>query len=339
MPGHRQAQRAATQTALISEARRRFAAEGYASVRLSDVVEALGMTKGALYHQFAGKKDLFRAVVRQVQQEVADRVAAAARPRATPWEGLIAGCEAFLASYSNPATRQIMLIDAPRVLGWREWKEMDGACSERLLTEVLAELVGDGTLAPRPVEPVAHLLSGAMNEAALWLAETDSSTALKDTMDALLCLLGSLRADAAVPASDESTVDGMSERLPCPDNVILKGIREEPSPEDGMRVLVDRLWPRGVSKERAALDEWAKEATPTTELRRAFHSGELPWPQFVDAYRAELAERPETVAAVEHLCSEALEGRVTLLFAGHDHVHCHARVLREAVLGVEDDLS
>ncbi|WP_243859037.1 DUF488 family protein [Actinomyces sp. ZJ308] len=131
----------------------------------------------------------------------------------------------------------------------------------------------------------------------------------------------------------------MSERLPCPDNVILKGIREEPSPEDGMRVLVDRLWPRGVSKERAALDEWAKEATPTTELRRAFHSGELPWPQFVDAYRAELAERPETVAAVEHLCSEALEGRVTLLFAGHDHVHCHARVLREAVLGVEDDLS
>ena len=78
---------------------------------------------------------------------------------------------------------------------------------------------------------------------------------------------------------------------------------------------------------------------PTTELRRAFHSGDLPWPQFVEAYRAELTERPEAVAAVEHLRHEALTGRVTLLFAGHDHVHCHARVLREAVLGVEEDLT
>lgn len=131
----------------------------------------------------------------------------------------------------------------------------------------------------------------------------------------------------------------MSQSLPSSDNVVLKGIREEPSAEDGARVLVDRLWPRGVSKERAALDEWAKDATPTTELRRAFHSGDLPWPQFVEAYRAELTERPEAAAAVEHLRHEALTGRVTLLFAGHDHVHCHARVLREAVLGVEEDLT
>ena len=83
----------------------------------------------------------------------------------------------------------------------------------------------------------------------------------------------------------------MSQNLPSSDSVVLKGIREEPSAEDGARVLVDRLWPRGISKERAALDEWAKDATPTTELRRAFHNGEMPWPQFVDAYRAELTER------------------------------------------------
>ena len=129
----------------------------------------------------------------------------------------------------------------------------------------------------------------------------------------------------------------MSQRLPSSDNVVLKGIREEPSAEDGARVLVDRLWPRGVSKERAALDEWAKDATPTTELysQAEAKSG----PLFVEAYRAELTERPEAVAAVEHLRDEALDGRVTLLFAGHDHVHCHARVLREAVLGVEEDLT
>ena len=324
MAGTRTAQRRATQAALITAARQRFASEGYNAVRLGDVVDALGMTKGALYHQFAGKKDLFLAVLRQVQQEVADRVQEAARPCADPWKELVAGCEAFLASYSDPEIRQIMLIDAPTVLGWREWKEMDGACSERLLTEVLTSLMENGTLVSRPVEPMAHLLSGAMNEAALWLAETDSPTALKDTMDTFQCMLGSLRTDGIAPAAEAGSVEGMSGRLPSSDNVVLKGIREEPNPEDGARVLVDRLWPRGISKDRADLDEWAKDATPTTELRRAFHHAAMPWTR---------------CAPAEHLRDKALKGRVTLLFAGHDHVHSHARVLREAVLGVEEDLS
>ncbi|WP_211228283.1 DUF488 domain-containing protein [Actinomyces dentalis] len=123
--------------------------------------------------------------------------------------------------------------------------------------------------------------------------------------------------------------------LPAACNVVIKGVREDPSPDDGRRVLVDRLWPRGVSRERAALDEWAKNATPSTALRRAFHSGDLDWERFVPAYRAEL-EEPAAREAVEGLRAEALSGRVTLLIAGHDHVRTHARVLREAVLGVDD---
>ena len=123
--------------------------------------------------------------------------------------------------------------------------------------------------------------------------------------------------------------------LPAACNVVIKGVREEPSPDDGQRVLVDRLWPRGVSRERAALDEWAKDATPSTALRRAFHSGDLDWERFVPAYRAEL-EEPAAREAVEGLRAEALSGRVTLLIAGHDRVRTHARVLREAVLGVDD---
>ena len=123
--------------------------------------------------------------------------------------------------------------------------------------------------------------------------------------------------------------------LPAACNVVIKGVREDPSPDDGRRVLVDRLWPRGVSKERAALDEWAKDAAPSTALRRAFHSGDLDWEQFVPAYRAEL-EEPAAREAVEGLRAEALSGRVTLLIAGHDRNRTHARVLREAVLGVDD---
>jgi len=123
--------------------------------------------------------------------------------------------------------------------------------------------------------------------------------------------------------------------LPAASDVVIKGVREEPSPDDGRRVLVDRLWPRGVSRERAELDEWAKNATPSTALRRAFHSGDLDWERFVPAYRAEL-EEPAAREAVEGLRAEALSGRVTLLIAGHDRVRTHARVLREAVLGVDD---
>ena len=123
--------------------------------------------------------------------------------------------------------------------------------------------------------------------------------------------------------------------LPDAADVVIKGVRDEPSPDDGRRVLADRLWPRGVSKERAALDEWAKDATPSTALRRAFHSGDLDWERFVPAYRAEL-EEPAAREAVEGLRAEALSGRVTLLIAGHDRVRTHARVLREAILGVDD---
>ena len=123
--------------------------------------------------------------------------------------------------------------------------------------------------------------------------------------------------------------------LPAASDVVIKGVREEPSPDDGRRVLVDRLWPRGVSRERAALDEWAKDATPSTALRRAFHSGDLDWERFVPAYRAEL-EEPAAREAVEGLRAEALSGRVTLLIAGHDRNRTHARVLREAILGESD---
>lgn len=120
---------------------------------------------------------------------VADQVSAAAEQRSDPWDKLVAGCEAFLASNADPEIRQIMLIDAPAVLGWDEWRSMDEASSGKLLVE----LIDQGTVAPQPVEPIARLLSGAMNEAAVWLAETDSPNALADTLAALRRLLESLR--------------------------------------------------------------------------------------------------------------------------------------------------
>lgn len=193
MGSSRTARREATAAALMAEARERFARQGYADVGLAQIVAAAGVTKGALYHHFGSKAGLFRAVVGQLQEEVADRVAAAADRHADPWDQLVAGCEAFLAAGADPEVRRIMLIDAPAVLGWHEWRAIDEASSGRLLVDVLNTLIAGGTIARQPVEPLARLLSGAMNEAAMWLAEEGASAGLADTTAALRRLLSSLR--------------------------------------------------------------------------------------------------------------------------------------------------
>ncbi|MFG1854299.1 TetR/AcrR family transcriptional regulator [Actinomadura geliboluensis] len=193
MAGTRAEQRAATRRALLAEGRRRFAADGYHDVVLAEVAQAVGVTKGAAYHHFESKAGLFRAVVAEVQQELGARVAAAADQHDDPWEQLRAGCRAFLSAGSDPVVRRIVLIDAPAVLGWDEWRAMDEDSSARHLAEALEDLVKAGVITDQPVEPLARLLSGAMNEAALWLARSPAPQALAQTEQALDRLLNGLR--------------------------------------------------------------------------------------------------------------------------------------------------
>jgi len=108
----------------------------------------------------------------------------------------------------------------------------------------------------------------------------------------------------------------------------LKRIYEPAEPSDGFRVLVDRLWPRGVSKEEAKIDLWAKDITPTTELREDFHSGHEDWPAFEHDYRAELAQNPAFNDFIDQIKDKKT---VTLLFAAKDVEHTHAKVLLAAL--------
>jgi len=110
--------------------------------------------------------------------------------------------------------------------------------------------------------------------------------------------------------------------------VELKRIYEQPAPSDGFRVLVDRLWPRGVSKERAEIDLWAKDAAPSTALRQSFHHG-MAWDDFAAAYARELAEGTALTDLRRELASHDV---VTLLYAAHDEERNHAMLLREALL-------
>ncbi|MDA0633866.1 TetR/AcrR family transcriptional regulator [Nonomuraea sp. MCN248] len=187
-------QREATRRALVAVGRRLFAGRGYAAVGLAEIVREAGVTKGALYHHFDGKAALFRAVLEEVQQEMGARVAAEADAEGDPWEQLKAGCAAFVRAAADPDVQRIMLIDGPAVLGWNEWRAIDEATSARHLGEALAALAEAGTIAPHPVAPLTRLLSGAMNEAVLWLAQPQARPGdLDDTLAALSRLLDGLK--------------------------------------------------------------------------------------------------------------------------------------------------
>ncbi len=115
--------------------------------------------------------------------------------------------------------------------------------------------------------------------------------------------------------------------------VKLKRAYESPAASDGKRVLIDRLWPRGVRKDDAALDLWLKELGPSTELRQWFGHDPARWDEFRERYRAELAHKPELMAQLREL---AREGVLTLVYAARDEQHNDAVVLRQLILGKQE---
>jgi uncharacterized protein YeaO (DUF488 family) len=113
----------------------------------------------------------------------------------------------------------------------------------------------------------------------------------------------------------------------------IRRIYDDASDIDEFRVLVDRLWPRGISKVRARLDQWAKDVTPTTSLRQDFHGGKISWDKFRLAYWQEIQENPGFPGWAEEMRERLKHGDVTLLTAAHCDDHCHVHVLAEALQG------
>lgn len=184
----------ATTARLIEIAAEIFARDGYAKAATEEIVALAGVTRGALYHHFGSKEGLFRAVLEHVQKQVGQRVEESVAGLSDPWQALITGSQAFLRASLDPHTQRIMLTDGPAVLGWSVWRGLDAQYSMRSLSEALAELTQAGQLPPVPQEAMTHLLSGAMNEAALWIAQAPNQPgALSEAMLALEHLLNGLR--------------------------------------------------------------------------------------------------------------------------------------------------
>src|SRR3954471_1659096 len=183
----------ATREALIAAARRLFTERGYDDVGTEEIVRAAGVTRGALYHHFGGKSGLLDAAYEQLEAESTERVARIVLDSdlESPLEAMKAGVEAFLDECAEPELRQIALHDAPAVLGWERWREIGAANGLGLIEASLAAAIEAGEVRPLPVKVTAHLLMGALDEAAMLLARDERPQARLEVTEVLVTLLES----------------------------------------------------------------------------------------------------------------------------------------------------
>jgi AcrR family transcriptional regulator len=189
----RERQAEATRQLLVSVARELFTEKGYAATSIEEIIKGAGVARGALYHHFAGKDALFRAVYDEVQAEVAARVVATAVSADDPWDGVRAGLEAFLDACLEPAFRRIVIMDSVPVLSQDVW---DGGIEHNelpMLRSVLTPLV-EASLPGVAVEPLVHVALGGLYGAALYIARApDPKTARADANTVLDVLIGGVR--------------------------------------------------------------------------------------------------------------------------------------------------
>jgi AcrR family transcriptional regulator len=188
-------QAAGTRSALMRTARELFAERGYSGVGTEEIVARAGVTRGALYHHFEDKKDLFRAVHEELERDLVASIGDEIAGIEDPWELLVTAVRSFLDACTDPALIRITLIDAPVVLGWEEWREIDTRYGLGLVSFGLQNAMDRGLFRRAAVRPLAHLLVGSMTEAAMMIAHApDHGAARREIEGPLLALLEGLRA-------------------------------------------------------------------------------------------------------------------------------------------------
>lgn len=188
MSVNRQAARSAsTRAKLVRAARTLFARHGYAAVGTEQIVRRAGVTRGALYHHFAGKEELFLAVYEQVEHDLTAQLVSLVSEAASPLEALRIGIRTFLDACRTPEMQRIVLVDGPAVLGWERWREIAQQNGLGLTEGVLNAAVEAGEIVPIAVTPLAHMLGGALDEAALLVVnDPDQTDTVAATLERLL---------------------------------------------------------------------------------------------------------------------------------------------------------
>lgn len=178
---------AATRALLIGAGRKLFADKGFAEVSTQAIVAAAGVTRGALYHQFADKTALFAAVYEEVERDLVADIAQQimADQPANPLAAMRLGARLFLDLCSAPDVQRIVLIDAPAVLGWDRWRAVGVKYGLGVIEGMLAHAIAEGAIPEQPLRPTAHVLLGALDEAALYVSRATNRDQAREDMDAV----------------------------------------------------------------------------------------------------------------------------------------------------------
>ena len=181
----RAAQGAMTRAALVAAARRLFGEHGFAATSLDEIVAEANVTKGALYHHFQGKEDLFAAVYEEVQREVSDQVVAEFL-RPDPWDALVLGCELWIDANLDPVVQRIVMRDARAVLGWDRVRDVEARYGAVPLRGVLRKAMRLKKIRTYPLRPLALMVMGALNEACFYVADAEDQVAARNEVRTLL---------------------------------------------------------------------------------------------------------------------------------------------------------
>lgn len=175
-----------TSKKILAIARKHFSLKGFSETSLEEIVDELGMTRGALYHHFGNKKTLFTAVLAQIQSELGSYVEKNALEAHDSWEQLVEGCVAFVRFATLTENKRILLLDGPNVVEWKEWRRQDESNSFFHLREQLDILSKEGRLISINLDMAAHMISGALNELSLFLAEKEEEAEVRGIVRSLL---------------------------------------------------------------------------------------------------------------------------------------------------------
>ena len=198
MTDKKAAQTLATKQRLESVARDLFAKRGFAEVSAEELVAKAHVTRGALYHHYNGKEGLLAAVVEALMQELHETIVRESASQTDTLEALERGMAVFLKVCSEPGVQRILLIDAPAILGWAKWREMDAKYGFGLIKQALTAAMKAGALRRQEVGLLAHILLGALSEAAMVIARSPyPAKARKDAERALASVLAGWRRETS----------------------------------------------------------------------------------------------------------------------------------------------
>jgi AcrR family transcriptional regulator len=162
-----------TQDKLLSAARRLFDERGYAGTAIDDIADAAGVTRGAVYHHFGGKQQLFRAIIEEIQDELAEHVDRNADKYDNPWDAFVGGWLSALEEIPTGGTGRLLMLEGPSVLGYHDWQSIDDAHYQDTVTLAVDYFMSEGIITPQPIEPVVRVLLTVSNALLTLISTSD----------------------------------------------------------------------------------------------------------------------------------------------------------------------